>query len=79
MRGLTELARDYLRLPASIGVANSVDGITGTSIADPIYSSVIGVLLLAQKYGTAKRPFKVNFSISNIFGSFKNLIKKAMP
>jgi cell division protein FtsA len=79
MCGLVDIAREYLRLPASIGVSNNIDGITGTSIADPIFSSVIGVLLLAQRYGTAKLPFKVHFSITSITNSLKNLFKKVMP
>jgi len=79
MRGLVDLARTYMRLPASIGLPDSVDGVRGTSISDPIYSSVVGNLLLIQKYGTAKRPFKVNFSIGSVFGSLKNIFKKIMP
>lgn len=63
MNGLLDLARSYLRLPASIGVPENIDGVTGTSMSDPIYSSVIGTLVLIQKYGTIKRPFKVNFSL----------------
>ena len=79
MRGLVDLARTYMRLPASIGLPDSVEGVRGTSISDPIYSSVVGNLLLIQKYGTAKRPFKVNFSIGSVFGSLKNIFKKIMP
>ena len=79
MRGLADLARDYLRLPACIGVANEVDGVSGTSLSDPIYTSVIGTLLLAQKYGTAKKPFKINLSVGNLFRSLKNLFKKIIP
>lgn len=79
MRGLVDLARTYMRLPASIGLPDSVEWVRGTSISDPIYSSVVGNLLLIQKYGTAKRPFKVNFSIGGIFGSLKNIFKKIMP
>lgn len=79
MRGLVELARTYMRLPASIGLPDSIEGVRGTSISDPIYSSVVGNLLLIQKYGTAKRPFKVNFSVVSIFVSLKGIFKKIMP
>jgi cell division protein FtsA len=79
MRGLVELARTYMRLPASIGLPDSVEGVRGTSISDPIYSSVVGNLLLIQKYGTAKRPFKMNFSVVSIFVSLKSIFKKIMP
>lgn len=79
MRGLVDLARTYMRLPASIGVPDQVEWVSGTSISDPIYSSVVGNLLLIQKYGTAKRPFKVNFSLGSAFGSLKNIFKKIIP
>lgn len=79
MRGLVELARNYMRLPASIGVPDGADGITGTSISDPIYSSSVGILMLIQKYGTAKRPFKVNFSLGNAWNSLRNIFKKIIP
>ena len=79
MRGLGELARTYMRLPASIGLPDSVEGVRGTSVSDPIYSSVVGNLLLIQKYGTAKRPFKMTFSVTSVFGSLKNIFKKIIP
>ncbi|MBC7503858.1 cell division protein FtsA [Candidatus Gracilibacteria bacterium] len=79
MRGLVDLARTYMRLPASIGVPDAIDGVRGTSISDPIYSSVVGNLLLIQKYGTAKRPFKMNVSLSAGFASLKNIFKKIIP
>jgi cell division protein FtsA len=49
MRGLADRAREYLRLPASIGVPEQVEWISGTSIADPIYTSVVGTLLFSHK------------------------------
>ncbi len=79
MRWLVDLARTYMRLPASIGLPDSVEGVRGTSISDPIYSSVVGNLLLIQKYGTAKRPFKMNFSIGSVFISLKSIFKKIIP
>ena len=79
MRGLLDLARESLRLPASIGVAEDLDGASGTSIGDPIYTSVIGVLLLAQKYGNLKKPFKLNLSLSNILASIKHFFKRFIP
>ena len=48
--GLLDLARSYMRLPANIGLPENIDGITGTSIADPVYASAIGNLILIQKY-----------------------------
>ena len=79
MRGLLDLARESLRLPASIGIAEDLDGASGTSIGDPIYTSVIWVLLVAQKYGNLKKPFKLNLSLSHIIASIKNFFKRFMP
>jgi cell division protein FtsA len=79
MHGLLDLARDYLRLPANIGVPENIDGVTGTSLNDPIYTAAIWILILMQKYGTPKRPFKVHFSLGGIFGSLKYLLKKVIP
>ncbi len=79
MRGLVDLAREYLRLPACVGVPDEVDGISGTSISDPVYTAAVGTLLLAQKYGTARKPFKIQVSFGGLFGSMKNLFKKLIP
>jgi cell division protein FtsA len=79
MRGLVSVAREYLHLPASVWVPENIDGVGGTSIADPIYSAAVGNLLLIQKYWATKRPFKVNFSLSGVISSLKNLMKKVMP
>jgi len=79
MRGLVDLARDYLRLPACIGVPEEIDGVSGTSISDPIYTAVVGTLLLAQKYGAARKQFKINFSFGSALTSLKNLFKKIIP
>lgn len=79
MRGLVDLARDYLRLPACIGVPEEIDGVSGTSISDPIYTAVVGTLLLAQKYGAARKQFKINLSFGGALASLKNLFKKIIP
>lgn len=79
LRGLTDLARTYMRLPANIGIPDTVDGISGTSLGDPIYTSIVGNLLLIQKYGTSKRPFRVQFSFGGLYASLKNLMKKIIP
>lgn len=79
MHGLVDLARNYLRLPANIGIPENIEGVSGTSIADPIYSASIGVLLLVQKYGNIKQSFKVQLSFSSMKNSLKHLFKKIMP
>lgn len=62
MRGLVDLARSYLRLPACIGVPEEIDGVSGTSMSDPVYTAVIGTLVLAGKYGATRKQFKLNLS-----------------
>jgi cell division protein FtsA len=79
MHGLVDLARSYLRLPANIGIPENVEWVTGTSIADPIYSASIGVLLLVGKYGSIKQSLKVQFSLGGIANSLRHLFKKIMP
>lgn len=79
IEGLTELARTYMRLPASIGTPNAVDGISGTSLGDPTYTAVVGNLLLIQKYGAGATHFRPNFSFKKIWQSLKNLIKRVIP
>lgn len=79
IHGLTDLARSYMRLPANIGVPDAVEWVSGTSISDPIYTSVVGTLLLIQKYGTTRSNFKVQFSLKNLIHSFKNFFKKILP
>ncbi len=79
MRGVVGLARESLRLPAMIGIAEDLDGASGTSIGDPVYTSVIGVLLLAQKYGNLRKPFKLNLSFSQIFANIKTFVKRLLP
>ena len=78
-RGITDLARNYLRLPANIGVPDAVDSISGTSMSDPIYTSVIGTMLLIQKYGTNKQPFKLQFNPKGLLTSLQKYLKKWIP
>lgn len=79
MLGLTDLAREYLRLPANIGYPDMVESISGTSISDPMYTSVVGTMLLIQKYGTSKKPFKFQFNPKNLYTSLKNFLKRIFP
>lgn len=79
MHGLVDLAREYLRLPASIWIPENIEWVTGTSIADPIYSASIWTLLLIWKYSNIKQSFKVQFSLGGITNSLKHLFKKIMP
>lgn len=78
-RGLADITRDYLRLPASIGVPDAVDSLHGTSMSDPMYTSVIGTLLLIEKYGNTTPHFKFNFNPKNLYESLRRFIKKLIP
>lgn len=79
-RGLTDLARSYMRLPSNIGVPDRVESISGTSISDPMYTSVIGTMLLIQKYDVnAHRSFRINWNPKGLFASLQNFIKKIIP
>ncbi|MDD2487178.1 MAG: cell division protein FtsA [Candidatus Gracilibacteria bacterium] len=79
MKGLLELSKEILRLPASIGVPEDSDFISGTSISDPQFSSVIGTLILSQRYSTHKGGIKFNMSIGGFWNSLKNLWYKIVP
>ncbi|MCK9272774.1 cell division protein FtsA [Candidatus Gracilibacteria bacterium] len=78
MKGILELSKEVLRLPSAIGVPEDSDFISGTSISDPQFSSVIGTLLLSQKYSTHKGS-KLNFSIGGYWNSLKSLFYKIVP
>lgn len=79
IKGLLELTREVLKLPASIGIPEDSDYIAGTSVADPAFASVIGTLLLAQKYWTWKSSLKFSFSPGSFIKSIKNLFSKLIP
>ena len=79
MRWLVDLAREYLRLPACVGVPEEIDGVSGTSISDPTYTAVVGTLVLAGKYGATRKQFKLNLSFWGAISSLKNLFKKIIP
>jgi len=75
--GILDLAKESLRLPATIGMPESADITSGTSLADPSFASAIGTLLISQKYGGGFRStIKMNFSMGGFVNSFKNLLKK---
>lgn len=79
MRNLPELAKEILRLPVSIGTPEDLESITGASIGDPSYASVVGILLLSQKYGNHRSGFRLHFSAGSFWNSLKNLFSKLVP
>lgn len=79
MKGALDLAKEVLRLPASIGVPEDSDHISGTSIGDPVFAGIIGTIMLAQRYGIRGNAFKLNLSLGGFWGSVKNVFSKIIP
>jgi len=77
VRGLVETAKDILRLPCFIGTPIEKDNLADTSISDPIFASVIGTMILAQKYSGGASFFSLN--ISGFFKSITKVFKKLLP
>lgn len=79
MKWLLELSKEILRLPATIWVPEDSDYISGTSISDPQFSSVIWTLILSQRYSSHKWWLKLNMSIWGFWNSLKTLWYKIVP
>lgn len=79
MRGIVDIAKETLRLPASVGIPEDSELISGTSVGDPVYAGVIGTLLLSQRYGPAHGRFRLHFSMGGFMNSLKNLFSKLVP
>lgn len=77
LRGLVETAKDILRLPCFIGTPVEKDNLADTSISDPVFASVIGTMILAQKYSGGNSFFSLN--ISGFFKSIAKVFKKLLP
>lgn len=69
--------RKCLKLPVFIWVPISKDDYTDASISDPVFSSVIWTMILANKYSIAPRIFSLN--IWWFFGSIVTMFKKLLP
>jgi len=76
--GLAELAKKILRLPVFIGIPQEKQSLSGTSISDPVFASVVGSLIFWNKNIYA-RPFNLNFNIWWLFDSVKKLLRKLIP
>lgn len=79
MRGLVPLVKSQLRLPSSVGVPEEHEYISGTSIADPLFASAVGTLLLVDRYGQEHGRFKWNFSFGSLGKTLKNAFKFLIP
>ncbi len=76
MPGTLDLARNTLQLPVQIGVPRSIEGIVDR-IDDPSFSSSIGLLHFAHRYG-AQRSF-LEFDMKKMFGSVSGFFRKLIP
>ncbi len=72
-----ELTKEILRLPAFIWIPVEKDSLNDTTISDPVFASVIGSLILANKYSSVSSWISINFSW--IFGSIMKVFKKMIP
>lgn len=72
-----DLSKKILRLPSFIWIPASKDDLNDTSINDPVFSAIIGTMLLANKYWFSSSGISLN--ISWIFKSILNVFKKLLP
>jgi len=77
MKWFIELSKKELKLPSFIWIPSSSDDLNDTTINDPIFSWVIGTLILANKYSEKKISFSIN--IMQIFNSIVKVFKKLLP
>ncbi len=56
----------------------SEEFIAGTSIADPSYASLLGVIILSRKYARQSNK-KVSFQFDSWMQSAKSLFSKLLP
>lgn len=75
--GLVDIAKQILRLPVFIGIPVEKEALSETSISDPVFASVIGSMIFANKYSVGRIPFTIN--ISGMFQSIVKVFKKILP
>lgn len=73
-RWFIELTKDVLKLPAFVWVPVEKESLTDTSISDPVFASVVGTLVLANKYSNISTWMSINFFW--IFNSIAKVFKK---
>ncbi len=81
LQGITDFAKDYLRLPAQIGqpiieVSGMVD-----KLDDPVYTASVGLMLRGIKEGASNRKENsgMNQSVDSIVDKAKDIFKHLMP
>jgi len=75
--GLIDVAKEILRLPVFVGIPVEKESLSETSISDPVFASVIGSMIFANKYSAGNIPFALN--ISGMFESIVKVFKKILP
>lgn len=77
MKWFVELGKKSLKLPVFIGLPVSQDDFNDASISDPVFASVIGTMILSNKYSVPGKMFSMN--IGWFFESIVNTFKKLLP
>jgi cell division protein FtsA len=77
IRGFVDLWKKSLKLPVFIGLPVSQDDFNDASISDPVFASVIGTMILSNKYSMPWKMFSMN--IWGFFESIINTFKKLLP
>ncbi|MCP4523420.1 MAG: cell division protein FtsA [Candidatus Gracilibacteria bacterium] len=77
IRGFVDLGKKSLKLPVFIGVPVSNDDLADASISDPVFASVIGTMILSNKYSVPSKMFSLN--IGGFFESIIHTLKKLIP
>ena len=76
MPGTVDLARDVLQLPAQIGFPKDLEGIVDR-VDDPSFSNLTGLLHFANKYGSSRPIFNLDFG--KTFNAGLAWFKKLLP
>lgn len=76
-QSIIEIAKKTLRLPVFIGLPVEKETLTDTSMSDPVFSGVVGSLILWNKYHTSSGPLQLNFG--GFFTSIVKVFKKILP
>ncbi len=77
IKGFVDLWKKSLKLPVFIWLPVSQDDFNDSLISDPVFASVIGTMILSNKYSISWKMFSVN--IWGFFESIINTFKKLLP
>ena len=76
--GLQDLAKKVLRLPVFIWIPQEKQNLSGTTISDPVFASVVGSLIFWNK-NPFMRWFQLNLNLWGFFDSIKKILHKLIP